>query len=116
MSPGLLAEGQKEHEAIYRALAGKNMHEISTQLVPFADFNKIRRVEGFDRISAEYPTYLTDESKLSQYKAEIEANEMEIATLSCNTTKLQEQIDQLKGDNEKLKEELHKFQANIAAF
>ena len=41
------------------------MHEISSQLVPFADFNKIRRVEGFDRISAEYPTYLTDESKLS---------------------------------------------------
>jgi len=38
---------------------------ISTQLVPFADFNKIRCVEGFDRIGAEYPTYLTDESKLS---------------------------------------------------
>jgi len=41
------------------------MHEISTQLVPFADFNKIRFVEGFDRIRTEYPTYLTDESKLS---------------------------------------------------
>jgi D-lactate dehydrogenase (cytochrome) len=41
------------------------MHEISTQLVPLADFNKIRCVEVFDRISAEYPTYLTDESKLS---------------------------------------------------
>ena len=41
------------------------MHEISTQLVPFADFNIIRCVEGFDSISAEYPTYLTDESKLS---------------------------------------------------
>jgi FAD/FMN-containing dehydrogenase len=41
------------------------MHEISTQLVPFADFNKIRCVAGFERISAEYPAYLTDESKLS---------------------------------------------------
>ena len=41
------------------------MHEISTQLVPLADFNKIRRVEGFDRIRTEYPVYLTDESKLS---------------------------------------------------
>jgi D-lactate dehydrogenase (cytochrome) len=41
------------------------MHEISTQLVPLADFNKIRRVDGFERISAEYPAYLTDESKLS---------------------------------------------------
>jgi D-lactate dehydrogenase (cytochrome) len=41
------------------------MHTISTQLIPIADFDKIRGVEGFDRISAEYPTYLTDESKLS---------------------------------------------------
>jgi D-lactate dehydrogenase (cytochrome) len=41
------------------------MHEISTQLVALADFNKIRRVEGFERISDEYPIYLTDESKLS---------------------------------------------------
>lgn len=41
------------------------MHEISTQLVPIADFNKIRRVDGFKRISTEYPAYLTDESKLS---------------------------------------------------
>jgi D-lactate dehydrogenase (cytochrome) len=30
-----------------------------------ADFSKVRRVEGFERISAEYPIYLTDESKLS---------------------------------------------------
>jgi D-lactate dehydrogenase (cytochrome) len=41
------------------------MHKISTQLVPLANFNKIRRVEGFDRICVEYPMYLTDESKLS---------------------------------------------------
>ena len=41
------------------------MHEISTQLVPLADFDKIRCVEGFKQISNEYPTYLTDESKLS---------------------------------------------------
>jgi D-lactate dehydrogenase (cytochrome) len=41
------------------------MHEISTQLVPLADFNKIRCAKGFKQISNEYPTYLTDESKLS---------------------------------------------------
>ena len=58
----------------------------------------------------------TDESKISLHKAEIEANEMEITTISSSNSKLQEQIDQLKGDNEKLKEELHKFQANIAVF
>ena len=41
------------------------MHEIYTQLVPLADYNKIRRVDGFEHISREYPIYLTDESKLS---------------------------------------------------
>lgn len=41
------------------------MHEISTQLVALADYEKIRRVEGYEQISSEYPTYLTDESKLS---------------------------------------------------
>ncbi len=41
------------------------MHEISTQLAALADFKKIRRVDGFERISSEYPIYLTDESKLS---------------------------------------------------
>ncbi len=41
------------------------MHAISTQLVPLADFNQIRCAEGYDRICDEYPTYLTDESKLS---------------------------------------------------
>ena len=41
------------------------MHEIQTQLAPLADYNKIRRIDGFDHISREYPTYLTDESKLS---------------------------------------------------
>ncbi len=58
----------------------------------------------------------TDESKISQYKAEIEANEMEIAPLSVNTTKLQEQIDLLQGDMADIKEELNKFQASIATF
>ena len=58
----------------------------------------------------------TDESKLSQYKAEIEANEMEITSVSSHNSKLQEQIDQLKIDLDKIKEELHKFQGNIAAF
>ncbi|CAB1061609.1 hypothetical protein D1BOALGB6SA_6384 [Olavius sp. associated proteobacterium Delta 1] len=41
------------------------MHEISTQLVALADYKKVRRIDGFERISGEYPIYLTDESKLS---------------------------------------------------
>ena len=41
------------------------MHEISTKLTPMADFDNIRRIDGFEHIKNEYPTYLTDESKLS---------------------------------------------------
>ena len=41
------------------------MHEISTQLAALADYNQVRRIDGFERIRQEYPTYLTDESKLS---------------------------------------------------
>jgi D-lactate dehydrogenase (cytochrome) len=41
------------------------MHEISSQIVPLAAYKKIRRIDGFGRISKEYPIYLTDESKLS---------------------------------------------------
>ena len=41
------------------------MHEITTQLVPLADYGKVRRVDGFEHIKTEYPIYLTDESKLS---------------------------------------------------
>jgi FAD/FMN-containing dehydrogenase len=41
------------------------MHEITSRPVATGDFNVVRRVEGFDNISAEYPAYLTDESKFS---------------------------------------------------
>ena len=40
-------------------------HKISSHPAPLADFKKVRCIEGYDRICAEYPTYLTDESKLS---------------------------------------------------
>jgi D-lactate dehydrogenase (cytochrome) len=60
------------------------MHEISTQLVPFADYKKIRRVDGFEHIRTEYPIYLTDESKLSPEPFELlffPANEPELAAI-----------------------------------
>jgi len=41
------------------------MHEIRCQPVEPVDFNTVRRVEGFDNIKAEFPAYLTDESKFS---------------------------------------------------
>ena len=40
-------------------------HKISSRPAPLADFKKVRCIEGYDRICTEYPTYLTDESKLS---------------------------------------------------
>jgi D-lactate dehydrogenase (cytochrome) len=41
------------------------MHEIKSQTTATAEFEKIRRVEGFRDITAEFPAYLTDESKFS---------------------------------------------------
>ena len=41
------------------------MHEIKSQSVEPFDFESVRRVDGFEAIRAEFPAYLTDESKLS---------------------------------------------------
>ena len=41
------------------------MHEIVCHAIEPADFNVVRRVDGFENISSEYPAYLTDESKFS---------------------------------------------------
>ena len=41
------------------------MHEINSLIIEPAEFEKIRRVEGFENIAGEYPAYLTDESKFS---------------------------------------------------
>ena len=41
------------------------MHEITSQTVEPAEFKAVRRVEGFANIAAEFPAYLTDESKFS---------------------------------------------------
>lgn len=71
-----------------------------------------RRIQNLNKKVAKE----TDESKISLHKAEIEANEMEITSILGSNSLLQEQIDQLNGDNEKLKDELNKFQTNIAAF
>ena len=41
------------------------MHEIASKEIDPADFNAVRCVDGFENITAEYPAYLTDESKFS---------------------------------------------------
>jgi D-lactate dehydrogenase (cytochrome) len=41
------------------------MHEIKSQMAETAEFEAIRRIEGFKNITAEFPAYLTDESKFS---------------------------------------------------
>ncbi|HPC06812.1 MAG TPA: hypothetical protein PLI60_08825, partial [Anaerolineaceae bacterium] len=41
------------------------MHEINSRSAPSADFSKVKCIEGFECIQAEYSAYLTDESKLS---------------------------------------------------
>jgi D-lactate dehydrogenase (cytochrome) len=46
-------------------------HEIYAQPAPPADYQQVRRVEGFDSIQAEYPGYLSDESKLVSRSADL---------------------------------------------
>jgi len=41
------------------------MHEISSQPALPVDFGIVKCIEGYERIKAEYPAYLTDESKIS---------------------------------------------------
>lgn len=41
------------------------MHEIHSYLAPQADFSKVKCVQGYTRIQAEYAAYLTDESRFS---------------------------------------------------
>lgn len=41
------------------------MHEINSRSAPSGDFSKVKCIEGFECIQAEYSAYLTDESKLS---------------------------------------------------
>jgi hypothetical protein len=60
------------------------MHEIFTQKIAPADFDRIHCIEGFERISNEYSTYLSDESKLSPQPFDylfFPQNENELATV-----------------------------------
>lgn len=41
------------------------MHEIISHPAPEVDFDSIKRIEGYERIKTEYPSYLTDESKIT---------------------------------------------------
>ena len=41
------------------------MHEIYSKTAPPADYGKVKCIEGYERIKAEYSTYICDESKLS---------------------------------------------------
>lgn len=41
------------------------MNEIKSQTAETPEFESIRRVDGFEKITAEFPAYLTDESKFS---------------------------------------------------
>jgi D-lactate dehydrogenase (cytochrome) len=46
-------------------------HEIHAQPAPEVEYRQVRRVEGFNTIRAEYPGYLSDESKLVSSSADL---------------------------------------------
>ena len=41
------------------------MHEIYSKNAPFVELSQVKCVKGFEKIKADYPVYLSDESKLS---------------------------------------------------
>ena len=41
------------------------MNEITSRQTEFVDISQVKCVRGFDKIQAEYPVYLSDESKLT---------------------------------------------------
>ncbi len=41
------------------------MHEIQARKLAEVDFNQVTRITGFEKILAEFPAYLSDESKLT---------------------------------------------------
>jgi len=41
------------------------MHEVFTKTLPAVDIHQVKCVQGFEKIKAEYPVYLSDESKIS---------------------------------------------------
>lgn len=60
------------------------MHEIYSNLLPQTNFDLIKRVDGFDRITRDFPDYLTDESKYAAYPFDqlyFPDNEAELSTL-----------------------------------
>lgn len=46
-------------------------HDIHAQPAPPAEYQQVKQVEGFDTIRAEYPGYLSDESKLASRSADL---------------------------------------------
>lgn len=60
------------------------MHVILTQQAPRADYDQVKRVDGYQAIHSDYPVYLTDESKLVSKSAAhlfIPKNEAELAAV-----------------------------------
>jgi len=64
--------------------SGKTMHEITSEIVPFVDFKRIRCIKDYSNISRDYNPYLCDESKLAHQGAEylfFPANEGELSAI-----------------------------------
>jgi len=65
-------------------------HEIHTYSASSADYVNIKRVEGFETIRAEYPGFLSDESKLASKSADLlffPKDEAELSAVICEMAK-----------------------------
>ncbi|MEN6523496.1 MAG: FAD-binding protein, partial [Anaerolineaceae bacterium] len=60
------------------------MHEIHTKTAALVDINQVKCISGFENIKNEFPSYLSDESKLSAEPFELlffPKNEAELAAV-----------------------------------
>jgi D-lactate dehydrogenase (cytochrome) len=60
------------------------MHEITSEIVPFIEFKRVRCIKGYGEISRNYSSYLSDESRLAHQGAEylfFPTNEAELSAV-----------------------------------
>lgn len=71
------------------------MHEIYSILPPEINFNLIKRIDGFDGITRDFPDYLTDESRLTAYPFDqlyFPNNEAELSTILREMNRLNKPV------------------------
>jgi len=105
----------------YEKSFGRRVEAVEDQIIDLEKDKKqaVNKIESMEKKITNLNKKIakeTDESKIEVFNAEITANEAGISEQKVSVESLTEQIDALIVDLEGIKEELHKFQNNIASF